>query len=50
MRDVIDARDLDAHEDRAWNGRFSFHDAVLAGYVAGCGAAPHSLRKRLPVP
>ena len=28
MRDVVDARDLDADEDRARNGRFGFHDAA----------------------
>jgi hypothetical protein len=31
MRDVIDARDLDADEDRARNGRFCLHDTALAG-------------------
>ena len=31
MRDVVDIRGLDADEDRAWNGRSSFHDTALAG-------------------
>src|ERR1019366_7223044 len=31
MREVVDARELDADEDRARNGRFSFHNAALAG-------------------
>jgi hypothetical protein len=26
VRDVVDARDLNADEDRARHGRFSFHD------------------------
>jgi hypothetical protein len=30
MRDIIDARDLDADEDRAWNGRSGFHGTSLA--------------------
>ena len=30
MRDVVDARKLDADENRARNGRFSFHDAAFA--------------------
>ncbi len=28
MRDVVDARELDADEDRARNRRFGFHDAA----------------------
>ena len=31
MRDVVDARELDADEDRARDGRFGFHNAALAG-------------------
>src|ERR1019366_10220792 len=31
MREVVDARELDADEDRARDGRFGFHDATLAG-------------------
>src|SRR5258708_31802560 len=45
MRDVISIRDLDADEDRARNGRFSFQYAALAGWWAGT----HSLRQRLPM-
>src|SRR6202011_2247981 len=45
---VIDARDLDADEDRARHGRFSFHDRVLkpspptAGRRTRCGPFSYS--------
>src|SRR6267142_162653 len=35
VRDVIDARKLDADQDRTRNGRFGFHGAALAGSVPG---------------
>jgi len=30
MRDVVHARELDAHKDGARNGRLGFHDAAFA--------------------
>jgi len=41
MRDVVDTRELDADKDRAWNGRFGFHDAALAGSFLCSARAYH---------
>src|ERR1035437_9866839 len=43
MREVVDARELDADEDRARDGRFGFHDAPLAGSFL-CLALPTTFR------
>src|ERR1017187_3822850 len=43
MREVVDARKLDADEDRARDGRFGFHDATLAGSFL-CLALPTTFR------
>ena len=43
MREIVDARKLDADEDRARNGRFGFHAAAVAGSFLCPAHAGHVL-------
>jgi hypothetical protein len=41
MRDIVDARDLNADEDRARHGRFGFHDLSDSTNRAGDAGAQY---------